>query len=94
MHAVVSVCANPLYERHHTIAEMRRLEENMSTALADLTELLTGIPAGAWVAISESRHQVMAFGPDAQAVLSEAHEKGEARPLILRVPEQASAMFL
>ena len=66
----------------------------MSTTLADLTELLTGIPAGAWVAISESRHQVMAFGPDAQGVLSHAREKGEARPLILRVPEQAIAMFL
>ena len=66
----------------------------MATAVADLAALLQGIPAGAWVAISERQRKVLAYGADAQAVMNEAREKGEARPLIVRVPEQATAMFL
>jgi hypothetical protein len=31
---------------------------------------------------------------DAQAVIDESREKGEEQPLILRVPEQNTAMFL
>jgi hypothetical protein len=66
---------------------------NMTTALADLSNLLKGIPSGAWVAISERKNVVMAYGPDAQEVLREAKERGEEHPLILRVPDQAAAMF-
>jgi hypothetical protein len=65
----------------------------MATVVADLAGLLKGIPAGAWVAISEKRHEVLAYGPDAPAVLSEAQEKGEEQPLIVRVPDQATSMF-
>jgi hypothetical protein len=46
----------------------------MSTAVADLSGLLKGIPSGAWVAISESKRMVVAYGPDAQEVLREAKE--------------------
>jgi hypothetical protein len=56
--------------------------------------LLKGIPSGAWVAISEAKRAVVAFGADAQAVYSEAREKDEQRPLIVRVPDQATALFL
>ena len=66
----------------------------MATTIADLSNLLKGIPAGAWVAISEGEHRVIAFGVDAQAVLNEAHEKGEILPLMVRVPDRNSAMFL
>jgi len=66
----------------------------MATAVVDFTGLLKGIPSGAWVAISERQHKVMAYGADAQAVLSESQEKGEGRPLIVRVPDQEAAMFL
>jgi hypothetical protein len=65
----------------------------MATVVADLAGLLQDIPAGAWVAISERENKVVAYGVDAQAVLSEAQAKGEAQPLIVRVPEQASSMF-
>lgn len=65
----------------------------MATAIVDLFDLLEGIPAGAWVAISERQHSVLAYGVDAQTVLSEAQSKGEDQPLIVRVPEQASSMF-
>jgi hypothetical protein len=66
----------------------------MATTVADLAGLLEGIPAGAWVAISEEKNAVVAYGVDAQAVFGEAQEKGEEHPLIVRVPEQATAMFL
>jgi hypothetical protein len=66
----------------------------MAAALTDLATLLEGIPAGTWVAISEKQHKVVAFGPDAQTVLRKAQEDGEALPLMVRVPEQNSAMFV
>ena len=66
----------------------------MATTSADLPDLLKGIPAGAWVAISEQQHKATAFGADPQAVLNEAREKGEELPLMVRVPDRNSAMFL
>jgi hypothetical protein len=65
----------------------------MGTAVADLPGLVKGIPSGAWVAISESKRAVVAYGPDPQEVLREAKERGEQHPVIFRVPEQAAAMF-
>jgi hypothetical protein len=65
----------------------------MTTTVANLAGLLKGIPSGAWVAISEGKHIVVAFGPDAQAVFNEAQGKGEEQPLIVRVPDQSSAML-
>jgi hypothetical protein len=69
-------------------------EEDMASIVADLAGLLKGVPSGAWVALSESQHAVLAFGADAQAVFSEAQAKGEEHPLIVRVPDQAASMFL
>jgi hypothetical protein len=65
----------------------------MATVITDLPDLLKGIPAGAWVAISELQNKALAFGFDAQAVLNEARQKGERLPLMVRVPEQNLAMF-
>ena len=65
----------------------------MATTITDLSDLLKGIPPGAWVAISERQHAVVAYGPDAQEVLRDAKERGEEHPLITRVPDQNSAMF-
>jgi hypothetical protein len=69
-------------------------EDKMATATVELSDMLKGIPSGAWVAISERLHKVVAYGVDPQAVLNESHSKGEERPLIVRVPDQNSAMFL
>jgi len=66
----------------------------MATAVINLEGLLKGIPSGAWVAISELQNKVLSYGADAQAVLTEAENKGEAHPLIVRVPDQASSLFL
>jgi hypothetical protein len=64
----------------------------MSRLVANLTDILKGIPAGAWVAISEGQHQALAYGADARSVLNEARGKGEPLPLMVRMPEQSSAM--
>lgn len=66
----------------------------MATTVADLSELLKGIPAGAWVAISERQNKALAYGVDAQVVFNQAIEQGEKLPLMVRVPDQNLAMFL
>jgi hypothetical protein len=59
----------------------------MSKLIANYPEIFRGIPAGAWVAISEAHHYAIAFGADARLVLNEARVKGERLPLMLRVPD-------
>ena len=66
----------------------------MAASVADLYALLEGIPSGAWVAVSVEHHKVLAYGIDSDAVLLEAREKGEERPLLMRVPELNIAMAL
>jgi hypothetical protein len=65
----------------------------MATTIADLPDMLKGIPSGAWVAISERKHAVVAYGPDAQEVLRDAEKNGENQPLLVRVPEQGATML-
>ena len=65
----------------------------MSTIVSGLADLLKDVPSGAWVAISERGHKVLAFGADAQAVYSEALQMDENTPLMVRVPEPEAAMF-
>ena len=69
-------------------------EESMATTATDLPELLKGIPAGAWVAISENQNRALAFGFDVQIVHDQARQMGEDEPLMVRVPDQILAMFL
>lgn len=66
----------------------------MATSVADIYRLLTDIPAGAWVAVSEREHRVLAYGADSKAVLKEARDQGEELPLILRKPDQNISLFL
>ncbi len=60
----------------------------------DLPQLLKGIPAGAWVAISKAHDRAVAFGFDLQKVKAEAESKGEAEPVLVRVPTAHSALLL
>jgi hypothetical protein len=66
----------------------------MASAALNLSELLKGIPAGAWVAISERTASVLAYAADVQTVVELAHAKGEHNPLVVRVPDQVSTLFL
>ena len=60
----------------------------------DFAGLLQGLPPGAWVAISERSHRVIAYAAELRDVLENARQQGESDPLIVRVPEQAAILFL
>ena len=60
----------------------------------DLGDLLTGLPAGAWVALSHNGDQVVAFAPDMREAIEKANAAGEEHPVILRIPEPNSAFVL
>ena len=60
----------------------------------DLSELLKGIPNGAWVAISRTHDRVLTYGFDIKQVQADAIKGGETEPLLVRVPESASALML
>jgi hypothetical protein len=64
----------------------------MSKLEPNFAELLNGIPAGVWVAISQRAHETIAVGTDARMVLNEARGKGERFPLMLRVPDTKAAV--
>ncbi len=66
----------------------------MATKVLDVTDITEGIPPGAWVAISEKLHKVLAYGIDLSAVVEKARGLGEDLPLIVRVPEESLALFL
>jgi hypothetical protein len=66
----------------------------MASATIDYMDLLKDIPAGAWVAISEREGRVIAFAADLPTAMKLAHESGEDEPLIVRVPEQNTVLFL
>jgi hypothetical protein len=63
----------------------------MAAVAINLSDLLKGIPPGAWVAIEH--YQVVAYGPDMQQVLAEARGKGAKEPLILKVPDRQESLF-
>jgi hypothetical protein len=60
----------------------------------DYAALLRDLPAGAWVAISESQNKVLAYAAEAREALEKAREQGEHDPILVRVPDQAATMFL
>jgi len=62
--------------------------------VAEMYALMEGLPIGSWVAFSEKQHKILAYGPDAQAVLDEARELGEPRPVIARVMDPSVGLFL
>jgi hypothetical protein len=59
----------------------------------DLTQLLTGIPKGAWVALSQEQDRVVAFDADIEEAMKKAKASGEKNPIILRVPETESVLL-
>lgn len=66
----------------------------MAAVAIDFSRLLSGIPRGAWVAISQDRDRVLAFGSDMRKVIEDAKGKGEPLPIIVRVPESPSCLVL
>jgi hypothetical protein len=63
-------------------------------AAKDLSKLLSGIPKGAWVALSGDEERVLAYASDLAEVVSKANELGESDPVIVRVPENPSSLVV
>jgi Family of unknown function (DUF5678) len=57
-------------------------------------ELLTRIPPGTWVAISQDQERVVGKGLTIEDALAEAKKNGEPEPFIIRVPEGRSSLIL
>jgi hypothetical protein len=57
-------------------------------------ELLSGIPAGMWVAISQDQTRVAGKGLTIDDALAEARRNGEEKPFVIRVPENGTALIL
>jgi hypothetical protein len=60
----------------------------------DFGELLEGVPAGAWVAISSDEKRVVAYAAEMREAIRDAQERGEENPIILRVPLSPGAFLL
>ena len=63
-------------------------------AVKDISKLLSGVPRGAWVALSRDEDRVIAFASELQETLKKAKEAGENDPVVIRVPESDASTLL
>ena len=63
-------------------------------AVKDISKLLSGVPKGAWVALSRDEDRVIAFASELQEALKKAKEAGESDPVVIRVPESDASTLL
>ena len=63
-------------------------------AVKDISKLLSGVPKGAWVALSKDEDRVVAFASELQEALNKAKEAGEIDPVVIRVPESDASTLL
>lgn len=60
----------------------------------EIVELVANVPAGMWAAVSHDQKSLLAYGADLDDVVRRAKARGEADPIVLRVPGSASAFLL
>ena len=63
-------------------------------ATKDISSLLATVPRGAWVALSNDEERVVAYAAELPDAVKLAHEKGEADPVVIRVPDAGNASLL
>jgi hypothetical protein len=56
------------------------------TAPRDLSSILKDAPPGAWVALSSDKTRIVATGDSISAASLQAKQKGEATPVLVRMP--------
>jgi hypothetical protein len=66
----------------------------MAPAVYDFSELLQGVPPGAWVAISNDEKRIVAYAAEMRDAVKAANDAGEQAPIILRVPLSPGAFLL
>lgn len=60
----------------------------------DISKLLSGVPSGAWVALSQDEERFIAYAADVTEVVKKAKELGEPDPIVIRVSEDAPTLIL
>lgn len=60
----------------------------------DISKLLSGVPRGAWVALSSDEERLIVYAADLAEVVKRAKELGEPDPVIIRVPENPSSLVV
>jgi hypothetical protein len=63
-------------------------------AAKDISKLLSGLPRGAWVALSKDEEKVVAYAAELQEAIQKARAAGESDPVVIRVPEAESSTFI
>jgi hypothetical protein len=66
----------------------------MLATVKDLAKLLTGIPKGAWVALSKTGDRVVAYAAELPEAIRLSKAAGEDDPTIVRVPESDTATLI
>jgi len=73
---------------------MRSMMAAMAPVVPDYGKLLEGVPRGAWVAITHDEQRVLAYAAEMSEVLRLAHERGEADPIVFRLPEASLTLLM
>lgn len=63
-------------------------------AVKDVSNLLAGVPKGAWVALSKDEERVVAYAAELQEAIQKAKAAGEDDPVVVRVPEDGCNLLL
>jgi hypothetical protein len=64
-------------------------------AVKDFSKILADIPKGFWVALShDDEDRVVSFDAKLEEAIRKAKEAGEDDPVVIRVPDTPSALFL
>ena len=63
-------------------------------AVKDVSKLISDVPKGAWVALSQDESRVVAYAAELQEVLKKAADAGESKPVVIRVPEADGSTLL
>ena len=66
----------------------------MVSPTRELDQLLSSVPAGAWVAISSDESHVVAYAEEMRDAVAKAKAAGEEHPVIARAPRSKMALIL
>lgn len=62
--------------------------------MPDFTKLFEGVPLGSWVALSHDEERVVAYDVKLEEAIRKAKESGEPDPIVIRNPDNPTALAL
>jgi hypothetical protein len=63
-----------------------RAPREAAVTAVDMTQVLKDAPVGEWIALSKDRSEILGTGKTLQQAIDAAKNKGEADPIVLKVP--------